>query len=261
MRFSHPLILALFLAPLTSARASAQVLASPFDAYRETVSFTDEVARPTAATWTPKLPLFGMTSFLQNPLDIDDPDTSDGDGDSGVLVSFGRYLPNFDTNPTGERRPIGYQKAHAQVQVADLGPTSVFVTVETLTPGDGADGIARGATTVSPSFGWFHDLGFGAGVQGFLGQDVEAHSRWSDGLGTRVRGGVGLQCPMPGLSSDIGDSGWFFLLEARGYYRYDDASDGVSWKVAPGVHWRANDDCWLSVTASKYNIVSFLYRF
>jgi hypothetical protein len=262
MRLSHLLILAACLAPLVPARGVAQSPASPFDDYRELVSFADEAPRVAPpSTSTPRLPLFGMTSFLKNPIDIDDTDTSDSDGDSGMIVSFGRYLPNFDSNPTAERRPQGYQKAHAQMQVADLGPTSVFVTVQTLTPGDGADGIARGPTTVSPSFGVFHDLGYGVGIQGFLGQDVEAHSRWSDGLGTRVRAGVGMQYPVPGLSSDIGDTGWFFLLEARGYYRYDDASDGVSWKVAPGVHWRASDACWLSLTASKYSIVSFLYRY
>ena len=210
---------------------------------------------------TPKLPIFGMTSFLQSPLDIDDPDPG-SDGDPSMVFAFGKYRPNFDSNPTGERRPAGYQKAHAQMQVADFGPTSVFVTVQTLTPGDGEDGVVlRGPTSVCPSFGWFHDLGSGAGIQGYLGQDLYAHSRWSDGFGTRVRGGVGVQYPIPCCTSEIGDSGWFFMLEARGYYRYDDVSDGMSWKVSPGVHWRANDACWLSVTASRYNIVSFLYRY
>ena len=260
MRFSHLLPTVACLAALAPARAVAQVPASPFDAYREVVPFNDDAPRIVASSPTPKLPLFGMTSFLQNPLDIDDRDTSDSDGDSGVLFSMGRYLPNFDSNPSGERRPNGYQKAHAQMQVADLGPTSMFFTMQTLTPGDGVDGIAHGATTFSPSFGWFHDLGYGAGVQGFLGQDIDAHSRWSDGFGARVRAGVGVQYPVPGMTNDIGDAGWFFLFEARGYYRYDDAGDTVVWKVAPGVHWRANDSCWLSVTASKYSIVSFLYR-
>jgi hypothetical protein len=261
MRLSHLLTLAACLAPLTPARALAQLPASPFDVYREPTSFTDEPTRSAPPPTTPRLPLFGMTSFLQNPLDIDDSDTSDADGDSGVLVSFGRYRPNFDFNPYSERRPVGYQKAHAQMQVAEMGPTAVFVTVQTLTPGDGDDGVSRGPTTVSPSFGWFHDLGSGAGVQGFLGQDLYAHSRWSDGLGTRVRGGVGVQYPVPGLTSELGDTGWFFMLQARGYYRYDDLSDGVSWKIAPGVHYRASDSCWLSLSASKYSIVSFLYRF
>ena len=263
-----PLALAVCFAPLGETRSFAQLTPSVFEGLppRRTIDFE---AAPGAlnSPGSARLPLFGMTSFLQNPLDIDDEDDpslspldASPESTAGFVFSLGAYRPNFDLRPASERRAYGYVKSHSQMQVAEVGTTSLFFTVQSLSPGDNM-GVSHGPTSVSPSLGLFHDLGAGAAVQGYLGQDVYAHSRWVEGLGYRVHCGVGVQCPVPGYCTDEGQQGWFFFLQARGYYRYDDPSDGVAWKVVPGVHWRANENCWLSVSGARHSLFALIYRY
>jgi hypothetical protein len=213
-----------------------------------------------------RLPLFG-SSFLQPPLDVLDEDFGQSPLDvkpdePGTVFALGAYRPNFDFRPTGERRPLGYYKVYSQMQLGDVGATSVYLTVQGMTPSDGdLAGVSRGPTSVNPAIGWFHDLGDGVALQGSFGQDILAHTHWSEGFGTRLQCALGVQYPIPGVCNVEAGQGWYFFFQARGYYRYEDTSDGVWWKVFPGLHWRAGDDCWLSLSASRHSLVSLLFRF
>ncbi|MBI3407766.1 MAG: hypothetical protein HY040_05345 [Planctomycetes bacterium] len=255
-------------APGLPAESGQQKPLLNFDAalQRETSSPSGAAAR---------VRLFGMpTGFLRDPvgLDSDDPAlpadpmaarANPDDDFSGILVSMGNYNPYFDMRRPEDPRGLGYYKVHSQMQVLDLGRTNVSLTLQALTPaGLESGGVANGPTIVSPSFACFQDLGYGAALQGYIGQDIMATSRWTDNLGTRVHYGVGVQCPVPGLCPQS-DQGLFFFVQALGRYRYDTRTDGKTavWEVIPGLHWRVNDNCWLSIGASKLSLLTWSWQF
>src|SRR5262245_38228506 len=110
--------IALFLtvARCTESSVLAQSPPSLFGGFRSLppLSF-DPIALPPPATGSPRLPLFGMTSFLQDPLDVEDEDRSSpldpGPSDEpGFVFALGPYRPNFDMRGLGERKRLGYWK-------------------------------------------------------------------------------------------------------------------------------------------------------
>src|SRR6266496_3469295 len=133
------------------------------------------------------------------------------------------------------------------------GPTYASVTVQALFPaGRDVDGVATGPTIFSPAFAWFHDLGGGTALQGYVGQNIHVNSRLSENLGTRIHYGMGIQTPVPELCPR-GEEGLFFFVQAMGRYRFDNLGESrpAVWDVYPGIQYRVNDNCWFSVGASR----------
>jgi hypothetical protein len=78
---------------------------------------------------------------------------------------------------------LGYQKFYSQVQILDLDRTSVCAVFQALTPsGMQSGGLANGPSVLSPSLALFHDMGGGAALQGFVGQDIQANSALRENL-------------------------------------------------------------------------------
>src|SRR5262245_34166421 len=190
--------------------------------HKPVVDFETVLPRESAAQTgaAPRLRLFGMpTGFLRDPLGLESDDTPPHDSNaktnseedfSGLLVSMGNYNPYFDLRRPDDPRGLGYYKLHSQMQILDLGRTNVSLTLQALTPaGLESGGLANGPTIVCPAFACFQDLGFGAALQGYIGQDILATPRWTDSLGTRVHYGLGVQCPVPGLCPQH-EQGLFF---------------------------------------------------
>jgi hypothetical protein len=224
---------------------------------------------------TARLRLFGMpTGFLRDPIGVDSDDpvplfdwtgakTSTDDDSAGLLVTMGTYNPFFDMLRPDDPRGLGYYKFHSQMQVLDVGRTSVSLTLQALTPaGVESGGLANGPTILTPAFAWFHDLGAGNALQGYVGQNIHANSQWTDNLGTRIHYGLGVQCPVPGFCPQP-DQGLFFFIQAMGRYRCDNRPDGRAsvWEVIPGLHWRLNENCWFSVGASRLSLFTWAWQF
>ena len=171
----------------------------------------------------------------------------------GLQIAFGNYNPYFDVCRPGEIARPDLYKIHSQLQVIDLGSTSVCLGLQALMPaGPDSGGTGIGPTLLAPACSWFQDLGDGTAIQGYVGKSFQANSQWADRLGCGVHFGAAWQCPVPGLCP-APERGVFFVLQAMGYYRYDSAhADSGSAAVAiyPGLHWRLSDSCWVSVAAS-----------
>lgn len=226
-------------------------------------------------TGTARLRLFAMpTGFLRDPLgvDNDDPvsgiDTLDGKGydddTPGLLVAMGAYNPNFDMRRPDDPRGLGYYKIHSQMQVLDMGRTNISLTLQALTPaGLESGGTSTGPTIFSPAIAWFYDLGAGSALQGYIGQNIHANSRWNENLGSRIHCGVGIQYPVPGLCQPKGDQGLFFVVQAMGRYRCDDRPDSrpAVWELVPGLQWRINENCSISVGASRWSLLNCSWQF
>jgi len=276
-RYSCPLLAALL---LSTSSASAQTPpVSPDEILRKPlVDFTPASARDNApGSGTARLRLFGMpTGFLRDPLGIDSDDpVPENDGRTamddelpGFLVAMGNYNPFFDMRRPEDPRGPGYYKFHSQMQVLDMGRTNVSLTLAALAPaGLETGGVANGPTVLTPAVAWFYDLGAGRALQGYVGQNYYANSRWSDSLGSRIHCGVAMQHPVPGLCPD-GEQGLFFFVQALGCYRCEDRPDGRTadgrttvWEVIPGLQWRLSDNCWFSVGASRSGMFTWFWQF
>src|SRR5262249_36790903 len=136
---------------------------------------------------TPRLDLLGLpTGFLREPVGVDDDPTATPTtpgGDESVLVSVGTYNPYIGWRRPSEPGGLGYAQFYSQVQLLDLGNTSVCLGLRTLMPaGLEQGGVRQGPSLVTPSFAWFHDLGEGVALHGFVGQDITPNSRLRDNL-------------------------------------------------------------------------------
>jgi hypothetical protein len=232
-----------------------------------------------APSQTPRLALLGMQAgFLTNPLGIDpDEDLAPGyadetgrgkEGDLDFLqFTFGTYNPYLDLRRPGDPGGVGYYRIYSQLQLFDAGKTSVCVALNAYTPaGLEAGGVANGPSHVVPGLACFHDLGSGTAFQGYVGQNIQANSRWTERMNSGFHCGMAIQHPVPG-TTPTADQGLFLFFEALGRYRFDTGTgrttDGrtVLWEFVPGVQMRLNSNCWMSLGASRYNFLSCFWRY
>jgi hypothetical protein len=173
----------------------------------------------------------------------------DAAGDGRVKVAVGADNPFFDFRRPGDPGGVGFYRLHSQVLLFDTQRTGLSMGLRAVTPaGLEADGVADGPTVLSPHFAWFHQVGNGTAIQGFVGKDVRANSHWSDSLDRQINYGLALQSPIPGTESTPGRSVHLFL-EALGRYRIDGDPSlraSLNWEVLPGVHWQIGENWWMS---------------
>jgi hypothetical protein len=217
-----------------------------------------------------RLPGF-ICGFLHDPLEIDNDDSSavaleqvPEDDWTGLKLDLGNYNPAFDLRRPGYPIRPGFWKLHAQVQVLGSEAGSVCLSTQALTPaGPEFGGVCTGTTIMAPAFSWFQDLGAGSALQGYFGKNFQMNDKCTDHIGRGFHGGLAFQCPVPGLSTG-NSQGLLFFMQAMGYYRFDMAhADGSPPMIMlyPGLHWQLSDSCWLSVSASRSNLIMCSWQF
>ena len=221
---------------------------------------------------TPRFRLFRMMpGFLSDPLGLDagddtvapkddpalasmKPNLLDSSEPNWINVSIGQDNPWFDLRRPGDPGGIGYYRLYSQVQLADLGNTSICLGLNAVTPSGQQDGgLQSGPTILTPGVSVFHDLGNGLALQGYVGQNFRASLR-DDLTDNALNCSMGFQCPMPLLTTRQ-DQGVYLFVQALANYNYDSirASNGghaTNWEFIPGVHYRLNPNCWMSLGAS-----------
>jgi hypothetical protein len=219
-----------------------------------------------------RLQMAGMQAgFITNGLGIDPDDDPSGtppsvstDSDRDVIqFNIGTYNPYFDLRLPGDPGTLGYYKLHSQLQLLDAGSTSFCLNLEAYTPaGQQVGGLANGPTYLIPTLACFQDLGFGAALQGFLGQNIQANSHWTD-LSPNLQYGLAIHCAVPGMTTTR-DQGLYVYMEALGRYRTDPTQPTghtAIWEFVPGVQMRVNNNCWMSLGASRYNFLSCSWKY
>jgi hypothetical protein len=229
---------------------------------------------PSLASRSARLQMSGMQAgFIINPLGIDqDDDPPPGPDDpigpsqtdsDGLQFAVGTYNPYFDLRLPGDPGALGYYKVHSQLQVIDNQATSVCVNLQAYTPaGYQMGGLANGPTYVIPAVAGFQDLGFGAALQAYFAQNFQANSRWTD-MTPNFLYGMALQYAIPGASTNA-DRGMFLFVEALGRYRVDPTqpnNHSTMLEFVPGVQMRLNNNCWMSLGASRYNFLTAAWRY
>jgi hypothetical protein len=221
---------------------------------------------------TARLQLFRMPSgFSSVPLSLvpeDDPPPEDPfariDDDSGpVQIAYGNYVPFLDMPKRGDPGGFGYYKIHSQVQIIDGGSTNVCLAVQALTPIGLQCGGVNGPSYVSPTLACFQDLGQGSALHAFVGQELAANARWRDQMRSSLRCGIAVQQPLM-MMADSGEEGFYVFVQAIGQYRQDTYRNDLrstTWDVIPGVQYRLNNACWMSMGLSRYQFMSCVWRY
>lgn len=177
--------------------------------------------------------------------------TNEGDSaaDNRFRVAFGTDNPYFDFRRPGDPGGVGFYRLYSQAMLFDNQKTGLSMGLQAVTPaGLDADGVADGPTILSPHFAWFHEVGNGTAIQGFIGKNLRANSHWSESLGAQINYGLAVQSPIPGTENTASKSLHMFV-EALGRYRMDaDPTQHapLNWEVLPGLHWRLNESWWMS---------------
>ncbi len=227
---------------------------------------TDSVAPATA-----RFPLFGMPAgFLTRPLGLEDDDdvagenTASGRDDlAGVQLVLGSDNPFFDPLRPGNLGGVGYYQVHSQLQMLDTGGFSVCLNLNAYTPaGLQSGGIENGTTFVRPSLAWFQDLGMGTALHGFVGQNMRPRLRSNDHFRPGAHFGLAWQCPIPTLD-DEEQNNLFFFIQALGGFRYeqDRYSSRPGWDIFPGIHWRMNNNCWMSLGGYRHGLITCSWQY
>jgi hypothetical protein len=229
-----------------------------------------------SAARSPRLQMMGMQSgFLVNPLGLDsDDDLPSGTADTSgrpntgdpdvVQLNIGTYNPYFDLRLRGDPGGPGYYKVHSQLQLIDAGKTSFCLNLQAYTPaGTENGGVAYGPTVLVPTVACFQDLGYGAALHTYFGQNIQAGSGWTDRVNSSFNYGMAVQCAVPGTGS-TNEQGLFLFLEALGRYRYDSSLSSTRtalWEFVPGVQMRLSGNCWMNVAVSRYNFLSASWKY
>jgi hypothetical protein len=216
---------------------------------------------PAPANRPHRIPLFRMQSgFLCEPvgLDQDDSTPGDNDGPSWLQLAMGNDNPFFDIRRPGDPGGVGYYKVYSGVQLFDNQRTACAIALHAVTPaGLEMDGVQDGPTVFRPAFSLTHSLDDdGTAIHGFVGRQVHFNPK----PGAQYRGleyGMALQRPLPAVANGAGNL--YLFVETLGRYRFDaDTGTGVrtdsgtvnrpatAWEVLPGLHWRYNDNMWIS---------------
>ncbi len=224
---------------------------------------------------TPRLRMFGMpTGFLANPFGlVDDDDLAwandptaaqlcKDDDCKNLQIAVGSDNPYFDWLRPGNPGGIGFTRVYSQYQLYDSGKTSVCLNMLAYAPtGLENGGIANGPTVFCPAVSWFHDLGQGTALQGFVCQNIHPSPGWEENWSRRVFYGVAWQCPLLAPEKDS-DQGVFFFVQAMGRFYYEqNASTRPAMTILPGIHWRVSDNCWMSVGGTRHGIISWAWQF
>jgi hypothetical protein len=275
---ARPWFLALILGIFLTSSAQAQVLP---------ISVEELMRRPPVADMvvcsygdqefstpgqTPRLRMFGMpTGFLATPFGIVDDDDAANDPTAAQLekddlkdlqIAFGSDNPYFDLFRPGNPGGIGYTRVYSQYQVFDSGKTSLCLNLLAYTPtGLQNGGVANGPTIFCPAVSWFHDLGQGTALQGFVSQNINPSPGWQENWSRRLYYGMAWQCPLFGQDKDP-NQGVFFFIQAMGRFYYDEnTSTRPAMTLLPGIHWRVSDNCWLSVGGTRHGLISWAWQF
>jgi hypothetical protein len=228
---------------------------------------------PGPSPTSPRLTMFRMPSgYLAAPITIISDDDTPSSGstfnadDDGLplQISFGNYIPYFDMVRRGDPGGVGYYKVHTQVQLVDLGFTYVSAVLQALTPmGAQSGGVSNGPTVLAPALAAFHDLGYGAGVHAYVGQNIVAMPGWREQMLSNFNCGIAMQHPVPFTRTD-GSQGLFVFVQALGQYHGDGSRGDVratTWEVIPGLQYRVNSNSWMSVGISRYQFVSWVWQY
>jgi hypothetical protein len=217
------------------------------------------------ASHPPRIRLFRIQSgFLTEPVGLDQDDASpedptsprkDGDGPNWLQLAMGIDNPYFDVRRPGDPGGVGYYKVHSGVQLFDNQRTACALALQAVTPaGLEMDGVQDGPTVFRPAFSLTHSLDDGTAVHGFVGRQVNLTPR----PGSQYRGleyGMAVQRPLPAVPSGAGNL--YLFVETLGRYRFETDSGARSdtgtasrsatlWELVPGLHWRYNDNMWIS---------------
>jgi hypothetical protein len=269
-------VLLIATAPVCAQFSQADALNDPTRFYfdyaallRKEWNLSDAAATPSR---TARLQMFRMpTGFYAIPLSLvpeDDPPPEDPyarpeDDFAGLQVVYGNYVPYLDMPRRGDPGGFGYYKVHSQMQLYDAASTNICLAVRALAPMGLQCGGVNGPTYFSPALACFHDLGEGTALHAFVGQDLAATARWRDQLHSSIRCGLAVQHPLL-LMSNGGDQGLFVFVQALGQYRQDTYRNDLrstSWEVIPGVQYRINSACWMSMGISRYQFMSCAWQY
>ncbi len=219
-----------------------------------------------------------MPGFLADPVGLDNSDDpaaindpaaralagTGNDGPNWLQVVIGDDNPYFDLRQPGDPGGVGFFKVYSQLQLVDVGSTSVCVDLQAVTPaGQQSGGLADGPTVVMPGVALFHELGAGTALQGFVGQPIRTSMRSGDPVNHPIRYGMGFQCPVF-CGGGNHDQGLYFFMQALGRYYYEgERPNGraANWDLVPGVHFRLNDKCWMSLGASRNSLLTCSWQF
>lgn len=270
------LLLGLFPGPAWNQEPLAQAMDFRQDALsslgRELWAFPGLPIDPTPRSRAARISLFRMpTGFVNDPIGIvnstdEDPAADNGpdDGDRSLQVSFGMHNPFFDLQRSGDPGGVGYYRLYGQYQLFDTGSTAICLGLQALTPaGLDADGVSQGPTILCPHVAWFQELGDGAALQGFVAKNFRANADTIGQFNSGIHYGMAVHYPVLGLC-DESNRGLFFFVEGLGRYRYDSSlgpRPAATWEVVPGLHWRARDDFWISVGATRNGLFTASWRF
>jgi hypothetical protein len=271
--------------PMSPLRAQAPTPASPDQGWRQPLLGREMIAtiwkgEPAAEAPPPgrsaRFRMFGMVpGFINDPLGLDsddDPAVKDdpvarlipdqGDA-SGLQVSMGNDNPYFDLRLPGDPGGVGFFRLHSQVQLVETGKTSVSLNLQAVTPaGQQYGGVNEGPTVLTPGMSLFQELGLGAALQGFVGQNIRAVMHPNNPYGRNLQYGMGVQYPL--LQFGGPDRGLYLFMQALGRYYYDNDrvyNRAPDWSLVPGVHMRVNDKCWFSLGASRYSLFTCSWQF
>jgi hypothetical protein len=210
---------------------------------------------PTQAATTPSSPFDGGLGYAT---------VTDDSGPNWIQLTLGDDIPFFDMRRPGDPGGVGYYKLYSQLQLVDVGTTSVCLNLQAVTPaGLQSGGVQDGPTVLTPGLGLFQELGAGTALHGFVGQHIWTGARPADPSGRALQYGMGFQCPL--LAPSCSDQGVFLFVRAVGRYYYDGdtRSNGrtMDWDLVPGIHWRVNDKCWMSLGASHNGMFTWAWQF
>jgi hypothetical protein len=231
---------------------------------------------PPPAGRSARFRMFGMVpGFINDPLGLDsddDPAMKDdpvarlipdpGDA-SGVQISMGNDNPYFDLRLPGDPGGVGFFRLHSQMQLLETGKTSVCLNLQAVTPaGPQYGGANEGPTVLTPGVSLFQELGLGAALQGFVGQNIRAVVHPSDPYGRDLQYAMGVQYPL--LEFGGSDRGVYLFLQALGRYYYETDrlyNRAPDCSLIPGVHVRVNEKCWFSVGAARFRLFTCSWQF
>ncbi len=219
----------------------------------------------------PRLQLLGRPTLSGNdPVDADSPHDLGPDQqtienqDLGLQVDMGEDNLFFDSPRRQQAGGAGFWKVQSLWQLVDLDSTSLCLGMKAITPaGPETGGVDSGPTVLSPSLAWVHDLGEGMAVHGFVGQQIQANSRWREYLGADLQCGMALHYPL--LARDgSAVQGLYFFLHALGRLNQEPDRAGEkapAWEVVPGLYWRMNERCWLSMGGSRQGQITCSWKY
>jgi hypothetical protein len=203
-------------------------------------------------------------SLVEDDESFADPLAKTADDWNILQITYGNHVPYLDMPRRDDPGGFGYHKIYSQLQLLDAGPTNVGLALNAVTPMGAQYGGANGGKTYfSPSLACFHDLGDGAAIHAFVGQQLEMNSQLRNQVQTGFRCGLAVQHPVP-FASYGPDQGLFVFVQALGQYRSDSTRPDVrstTWDVIPGIHYRLNNACWMSMGFSRYQFLSCVWQY